>query len=366
MTMINDNVVNKAIEYYNQGNSITQTTKLINEEFGISTNRETIRRKLSNLGITREPSKSIILNHRKRAPVKAITKLYVDELWPIRKLSREFKIGRGTINKILKEQNIKQRGPDVDTRLYNLKYEKKKVNLNPTEKAYMFGLVSGDLTPVKRSKFTIRLITHSTHSTFVKLIEEVFGKYGRFKATITKNKTSMRIVADLDLSTFDFLLTSKEDKIPKWINEDNFLHYLSGLIDADGSLILRKSGKYFQYIIRLCGEEAFLMKSIKEKLEGMKIHVSLYKNFDKGTERLWNNKIMRYNKDYYCLDIYRKEESIDLIQSLHIKHPEKLIKKDLMLGIYGKDYNLWKDIGNEVKRVRLKIKEEAKTMPKTS
>lgn len=361
MTKITNEIINKAIEYYSKSSSIIETTDLVNGAFGTKINPETIRRRFSKLGITRKPEDSIILGHRKRTPVKEIVRLYTDELWPIRKLSREFKVGRGTISKMLAENRIKQRNPDVDTRLSNLKYFKEKFILNPKEKAYIFGFVAGDLTPVKKSKYTLRLITHTTHYTFVKLVENVFGKHGHYKATLTKNKKCWRVVTDLDFSTFSYLLKSKEDEVPEWINESNFLYFLAGLIDADGSLILRKSGKYFQHIIRICGEDFLRLQEITKRLEKMGFHVSFYRNFNKGHERPYDNKILKYNKDYFALDVCQKKESIKLIKLLPIKHPEKLARKDLILEVYESDYVYWIDIEQKVKILLTSIKEDARS-----
>ena len=55
------------------------------------------------------------------------------------------------------------------------------------EKAYMTGLVVGDITLVKKSKYTLLLITHTTVDDFVSMFKKTFEKYGNIRVAKPKN-----------------------------------------------------------------------------------------------------------------------------------------------------------------------------------
>lgn len=217
--------------------------------------------------------KEFILKTRKYIDIGNLIKNYNNKV-PIRVLSRNLKIGRNTIQKILSENNI----TILDSRSAQLAMgyikEKNKFSLSLQEKAYLYGLVLGDLTPVKKSDYTLKLITHSTHKTFMELLQKTFEKYGPTNYKETKNQSMFRFQSHVDLDSFSFLLDSKKEIIPDWINSDNFFDFLAGFIDSDGRVIVRKTDKWFQYVIRFFSQNLDLLKEIKRRLEDLGYNLS--------------------------------------------------------------------------------------------
>ncbi|MDP4012160.1 MAG: LAGLIDADG family homing endonuclease [Candidatus Nanoarchaeia archaeon] len=275
---------------------------------------------------------------------------------PIREISRKLSLDRRNIKNILEENKVKIR--NSRTALIQMGHikEKRKFKLNKQNKAYLFGLVSGDLTPVKKSNYTLKLITHTTHIFFADLLYRIFAKYGPTNYIINK-RGEFRFQSHLDLESFAFLLKTKKEEIPNWIKKENFLSYLAGFVDSDGSIIIRKTGEYFQYVIRFFGENLKILKEIKTRLQSLGYRPSMHKNHSKGDSSNYKGIKIKYNKDYYCLEIYRKAETLRLMKEIPIKHPEKIAKIKLISSIKKRNILNWKEIKVEVKALKSRIKE---------
>ena len=278
---------------------------------------------------------------------------------PIRELARKFKIYRPKIRKILNNNNIKIR--DSRTAMISMGYikEKKKFNLSSKEKAYLYGLVIGDVTPVKKSKYTLKLITQTTHIELAELLCKLFKKYGPTSYKPNRNN-EFRFQAFVDLDSFSFLLEAEKEKIPYWINKTNLFDFLAGFIDSDGSIMIRKTDVYFQFIIRFFGENLSLLKEIKRRLEEKGYNLSMHKNHSKGDFSYHNGKMIKYNKDYHALEIQRRQQVLDLLNKLPIKHREKQSKKKLIFSIAKRKLKYWKDVKKEVKELKALIEKSVK------
>ena len=275
----------------------------------------------------------------------------------IRAISRKFGISRTFVRKSLKENGITIK--DSRSALLAMGYikEKTKFTLTPQEKAYLYGLVLGDLTPVRKSNYTLKLITHSTHITFMDLLKRTFEIYGPTLYKETKNQNMFRFQSYADLDSFSFLLNSKKEMLPSWITSENFFDFLAGFIDSDGSVILRKSGKYFQYVIRFFGQNLDLLNEIKIRLENLGYNLSMHKNHKVGDKSYNNGVLFKYNKDYYVLETFKKLQTLDLLIKIPIRHPEKIAKRDLIYKINSTGFVHWQDIEKEVKELKSKIRQ---------
>jgi len=275
----------------------------------------------------------------------------------IRAVSRKLGISRTAIRRSLVGSNIHI----MDSRSAQLSIgyitEKNKFVLSSREKAYLYGLVMGDLTPVRKSNYTLKLITHSTHRTFMELLCKTFEKYGQSNYRETKSKTMFRFQSHIDLESFSFLLDSKNEIIPNWIHSDNFFDFLAGFIDSDGSVILRKSGKYFQFVIRFFGQNLNLLIEVKTRLEVLGYDVSIHKGHSKGDLSYHKCIKFEYNKDYFTLETYKKSQTIDLLKKIPIRHPEKIAKREMIFNINNRNVIYWKDVETEVKELKSKIKQ---------
>ncbi len=285
-----------------------------------------------------------------------IIKLYTNNA-PIREISRKLKVNRSTVRRILEKNKIDIRNSrDSLISMGHIK-EKKKFDLESKEKAYLFGLVMGDLTPVKKSNYTLKLITHTTHPLFRDLLFESFRNYGITNYKLTKNGEQYRFQSHICLESFNFLINSKENKIPNWINKENFFHFLAGYIDADGSIIIRKTREYFQFVVRLYSQKLKRLIIIKEILQNEGYFVSIHKNHSKGDTSIHNGKTFKYNIDYYVIEICRKNEVLKLLNILPIRHKEKIAKVNLIYQINKSGKLKYQDIKKPVKQLSALIKQ---------
>lgn len=276
---------------------------------------------------------------------------------PIREISRNLKIDRNAIRKILRNNKINIRNSRASLISMGHIKEKKKFKVESKEKAYLFGLVMGDLTPVKKSNYTLKLITHTTHPLFRDLLLESFRDYGITNYKLTKNGEQYRFQSHICLESFNFLTNSKENRIPPWIDKENFFHFLAGYIDADGSIMVRKTREYFQFVVRLFSQKLERLIEIKEILQNRGYFVSMHKSHSKGDTSTHNGKIFKYNKDYYVIEICRKNEVLKLLRILPIRHKEKIAKVNLIYEINRSKKVKYKDIKKQVKQLNSLIKQ---------
>ena len=275
----------------------------------------------------------------------------------VRGLSRRFKIDRAKIRMILRDNGIEIKDSRSALIAMNIIKEKSKITLSSNEKAYLYGLVLGDLTPVRKSNYTLKLITHSTHKTFMDLLCRTFEKYGMSNYKETKNQSMFRFQSHTDLESFSFLLNSKDEVIPDWITSENFFDFLAGFIDSDGSVILKKSGRYFQFVIRFFGQNLNLLLEIKKRLENLGYDLSIHKGHSKGDVNYHKGIKFEYNQDYFTLETYKKSQTIDLLNKLPIRHPEKIAKCRMIFSVENRNFVHWKDVEKEVKELKSKIKQ---------
>ncbi len=350
---------------YISGKSTKEIREIIKNKYFIILSLEIYRRKIKKLNIMRSNSEAIKISNRKHLPIKEIINLYTNKGLSLRKIAKLFISNKKTVQKILQENGIYVRNSRESQISVGYIKEKSKFNLAPQEKAYIFGLVSGDLTPVKKSNYTLKLITHTTHPGFVQLLQTTFGKYGVFSSKINKNK-EFRCSVYLDLESFSFLFDYKCDKIPEWVWHKNLFHYFAGYIDSDGCITIKRSEKYFQFVIKFCGENLNLLKEIKKRLENLGYSPSIHRNHKKGDFSYNQGKKITYNKDYYVIEVGSKQQVLQLLNAIPIRHPEKIAKKNLIFDINRRGLIYWQDIKEDVLKLRQQIKEEVQSRLKVN
>lgn len=243
----------------------------------------------------------------------------------------------------------------------NRKHIRRPFDGTTTNKAYLYGFVLGDVHVFKKSKFTLRAITHTTHKSFVDLFISEFRKYGYVNCKYKEKRKEWCLFIDLDYDNFRFLETRSMDAIPDWITDTDFFSFLAGYIDSDGSINLRRAGKYFRPSIRFFGENKDSLLSIKMFFEKKGFHPTFSRTFKAGRVHEWRNKIFRYNHDYYTLEIGRNEEVIRLLQLLQLQHQEKRARKSLVLNLLENRRYLWQDVSEEVRQLQKQIAQEVQT-----
>lgn len=188
-----------------------------------------------------------------------LTKKLLNDLYWSQNLS-PYKIGDiygcsfSTITNRFKEFGI----PFKSSSLSRQKYTKKDFSGNKCEKAYMIGFRIGDLNVYKTSDKSEFIIArcHTTCSEQLKLIVELFEKYG--KVTISK---SGHINCFLN-NSFAFLL-EKYNHYKKITQKKEFFAFVAGYLDAEGYLGINQG----KARLKVDSYDEEVLKWISKKLE---------------------------------------------------------------------------------------------------
>ena len=351
-------IVVAAKEFYEQGHSLRETSDFLEKTHKLHIHPNTLGYHLKRAGLfIRGVRESAKLAKRKHINAAKLVERYVENP-SVRAISLEFRINRATATKILKENDIRILSNDESVRNANMKYLRHQFSGSNQDKAYLYGFVLGDVHVFQKSKFTLRAVTYTTRKCFVDLFNCEFDKYGMVNCRKSEDG-KYALWVDLDYCSFSFLEERSKDRIPDWVTESNFISFLSGLIDADGSVLVRKAGKYFQYVVRIFGEDKQLLSEINERLTNLRFRPSFSRTFEAGRIRYWNGKLMRYNKDYFALEVYRKEDTLALLALLRLKHKEKILRRKQVIALSKKGLIRWRDIKTEVVELRKQIGAEA-------
>ena len=281
-----DKILENAKKWYLEGNSLRKTVKLIFQKYGIKVGASTLRKTL----------KEIVRTNTRNLNERLIIKLYTKHVLSQSKLARTYRVSIKTIRKILVKNNVKIRNNEESKRMLT-RYIKHPFDGTSEETAYLIGLYLGDLYVRRMTKFIIRVSVSSTKEVFIKLLRNLFQKYGRIRC-YNYDKTYTFIV-DLD-NSFEFLLNARENKnIIKTFEDHEFLYFLAGFIDAEGSLFKVKDRKWLRYFVRIYNSDLKLLEAIKERLEAMKIRCKLKLRWVAGTTRIKNGKKIIATKNGY-------------------------------------------------------------------
>lgn len=237
----------------------------------------------------------------------------------------------------------------------NLKQVKLPFSGDPSEAAYLQSLRSGDLSSRWKGK-RVRVEVCTSHPAMVELFRSTFSKYAHVGMCPECNNRLQifmwRVFVGLDAS-FSFLIEkSKSIKRDILSSDDLFLTFLAGYTDAEGSIIVSPNRDRIVFCFRICSEDFGLLKGISKKLREMGYHPRLVLDKKKGT----NSGFSKLNADYWRLELCRKDEVIQFVQQLPIKHSERRRKRDLLLEI--RNETRWVKIKGKVLSLREEIKKE--------
>ncbi|MCX6804004.1 MAG: hypothetical protein NTY48_05565 [Candidatus Diapherotrites archaeon] len=286
-----------------------------------------------------------------------IKKLYWKDNLSTRKIAHLQHTHQRAIIDFMKAHNIPRRNRIEAVIKGCKKYDKKEFSGNECEKAYLLGLTLADFRR-RRHGYQINITAGSTHPAFILLFRKIFEKYSPIKEYVRYNKEMNKCERQIDVtlhSSFDFLLGPKD--IPEWVMKDNsvFLHFLAGYADGEGTLSIGKSdNKYVSFIFAIASEDVEILKKITEKLKFMGF-TPLFKKIRTVGEFniLWGKKLT-YTKDHFLVRLKKKVEVISLLPILPIRHPEKILKRKLMLKLSGSSlisdtYAEWAELRNSIK-----------------
>jgi len=194
------------------------------------------------------------------------------------------------------------------------------LELNDKSKAYLIGLIDDISVKIHSNYRELRLTT--THVTYLGLARQVFKDkpYNiRLDKRIKKYKDIKREVYEMNviiaMPPYKYLIKGKERRQwVKWAINNHFLEFLSGLIDADGSIIVSKRG---EYLVMITNSKKYLIDEVIAKLR-----------------KLGLNPLIRYDRISRCykIQLRRKSEVKKLLEQIKLRHPEKVFLKYLVLS----------------------------------
>ncbi|MBL7159976.1 MAG: LAGLIDADG family homing endonuclease [Candidatus Aenigmarchaeota archaeon] len=298
-----------------------------------------------------------------KMPTFILTELYLKREFPQQKIANLFGVQHETICRWLKRLKLPIRSQGDAVSMAITRHRKTPFSKNLEEKAYLIGLRTGDISAQKHGR-NIRAHISSTHPSMIELFRELFEKYGKVgiypkkykNSKIYPWKYSWKTYCDLD-KTFDFLL-KKTEKIPKWIMNDNkiFFSFLSGYFDAEGCFsISHKKGKgsRIQWIIRSCDKE--ILENITKMLKNNNFnpHFKLTKKADG----------ISYKKDYWSVELGDRNQILNLMRLMTVRHKEKVDKIDLALDFVK---NNWENASERIIELRQNIKKDVREFVKSA
>lgn len=311
--------------------------KDVANEIGVCTS--TIRENMIEWNMSRRGKQRKIIK-----PTKAkLKELYIDKGLTMQKISGLLKVSINPVCKWLHEYNIPIR---------RFKYKKYNFSGDLKEKAYILGLVAGDISAYKHCRqISVELTT--THPAMMDLFYSTFQKYGAPKKYLKYNKITERYewkgYVFLD-SSFEFMFSKNFE-----INNNYFYDFLAGFFDSEGCLHIYDNHGYIGLTALIYNSDKKLLEIIKERFEKDGFHPRFSIFFKKG---------QKTTNDYYrganvwAIRLHTIKEVLPLMNLMPIKHKEKLDK--LKIAMTVNNSNKWEEVSDRVNNLRMKIKKEVK------
>ena len=187
------------------------------------------------------------------------------------------------------------------------------------------------------------------------LFELVFSPYGQVHRYPRKAKlTGYEWSLECDLGpSFDFL--SHKVPVPELqsFSEPEFIAFVSGLFDAEGSIYLHKKAKWHNPEVAISNTDADLLNALSKRIEAMGFHCSLVWREQRVDRRgVTGRSLMGRIEILRFLDVQR------LVQLIPMRHMEEVERKELVVSlVYGsspKDRSptvwKWKELTRQVRR----------------
>lgn len=239
---------------------------------------------------------------------KNLEDLYINKKMSCSQIAKLYKCDAVTIFNKLKKYKIQRRSYYEA----NIKYPKKEFDGGDILKAYMIGFRLGDLNvKALNKKSTIVIKSCTTKEDQLNLIRKVYGSYGHLWKKNYQNVYNIMVFLD---NSFNFLI-NKEDKIENWIlqNDDSFLAFLGGYIDAEGNFgVYDKRARF-----RLGTYEKNILLEIQLKLISLGVKTKFRLEGEAGSRN--------QNKDFYRISINEKLSLLKFIRLIktYIKHEKR-------------------------------------------
>lgn len=243
-----------------------------------------------------------------------LEKFYVLEGLSTRDIAEKLDTGRSTVYRKLKNFDI----PTRDISDSHVKYDRRDFSGDSIERNYMLRFCIGDLRVRKvgeKSK-TIKVDCGSTKEAQIELFKDLFDEYGRVWEGGPYKDGSKHVEAFLNES-FRFLLDARDGLVLPERKED-FLAFLTGFIDAEGSFFITDGKAKFA----LGNYDKEMLKMFKSRLGALGVQTTqIYTN--EGRYSI-EGKYER-NDSYKLFQINRKDSLLKITEMIshYTKHGDK-------------------------------------------
>ncbi len=236
------------------------------------------------------------------------------------------------------------------------KYERRAFDGTDEDKAYLLGVKHGDLTASIPFGDAVRVSTSTTHPSMVKLFRDLFERYGhvyrlaRYKKDVKAYEWNLQVILD---RSFSFLLQEFRE-VKDWVlaSSSRTLSYLSGFLDAEGSILVTRSSRGTTVIfVDYFNEDRGLLEWIADRAKERGLGVSLRMNKPIGRGKTGYR--LNHNRDYWQLSIFSTHSIFDFLRNLSPRHPEKRAKRQLALWARQRRYD---EVEGRIVKLRAGIK----------
>ena len=232
-----------------------------------------------------------------------------------------------------------------------------------SDRAYMLGFASGDLTAWQVSGTSVMVTSTTTHPAFVELFHQMFDGHGpvyQYPMYEEGKGYRWKVATRLD-NSFRFLLTSRMQGL-EWATDGGLVtHWLAGFTDSDGSIQISRAYNGVRMKLNLYNTNLELLVRLKNQIERLGLFPSgPYVTMPKGSSTPYGT----YTKDLWNLPLQRTWEAQKLLRNLPVRHRERQELKRIIISI-SKGAR-WKDIAPVVREARRKVEEEVEDFAKVA
>jgi len=264
----------------------------------------------------------------------------------------------GYVSYLFGELGIEPR-PFEESRLKEItenlrKYERKPFDGTDEDKAYLLGLKHGDLYAYRPWTGAVRVSLGTTHPAMCELFQQLFGPYGhvyrfpRYKQDQNSYEWNLDVILD---ESFSFLIQDFDQSLP-WVmeTEARIFAYLSGLLDADGSITVTKDGAdKVALFVDYYNSNRVMLEWIRSEFKAFGFYCSLRLKFKEGhVTKKWN---IVHRSDHWQLSSYGMDRVQGLIGRLKLRNSEKTRRHRIALSVRkGQEYSSIEGQLNELNR----------------
>lgn len=247
-----------------------------------------------------------------------IKSLYIKKRMSSRKIAKIYKCAYSYIDSRIKQLKIPRRNLSTS----HITTKRNDFSGDLKEKSYLIGFRIGDLRVRKmyKNSETILVDCASTKPKQIKLIKNLFKKYGRVWISKPKQNNKVQIECGLN-NSFTFLL-EKFDTFPEWTlkNQNLSLSILAGFIEAEGSFYV---GKDNQGGFSVGNYNKAILTQTSNLLNKNGLRSRLFLGVKKGYT---GRDGYVHSADYWILSISRKKDLYNFIKKIlpFLRHEDKI------------------------------------------